>query len=147
MAHFKIKPDAPGRVVFARDTRESGPALVAALTDSLTAVSIEYTDYGILTTPQLHYLVRCINTQDTKLPYGEPTEDGYYEKMGEAFTTAMKHRKSNGTVTVDCANGVGGPALRKLLPYIPTAAKGGVDIKVANDDVSRPEMLNVQVSG
>lgn len=146
VAHFKIKPDVPARVVFARDTRVSGPALVASLVDALGATNAEYTDYGIFTTPQLHYIVRSINTQDAKLPYGEPTEDGYYEKLGEAFKIAMKHRKTNGSVTVDCANGVGGPKLRKLLKYIPAAASGGVDVKVVNDDVSRPEMLNVQVS-
>lgn len=145
MTHFKIKADTPARIVFARDTRESGPALAASLVDALEATNAEYTDYGIFTTPQLHYMVRCINTQDAKIPYGDPTEEGYYEKLGDAFKTAMKHRKTNGSVTVDCANGVGGPTLRKLLKYIPSAAKGGVDIKAVNDDVSKPETLNVQV--
>jgi phosphoacetylglucosamine mutase len=53
----------PARVIFARDTRASGPSLVVALKDALDATGTEYTDHGILTTPQLHYLVRCINTQ------------------------------------------------------------------------------------
>ena len=37
---------------------------------------------GILTTPQLHYMVRCINTGGA---YGDPTEDGYYHKLSSAF--------------------------------------------------------------
>ena len=38
---------------------------------------------GLLTTPQLHFMVRCKNT-DSK--YGTPTEEGYYQKISEAFT-------------------------------------------------------------
>lgn len=39
-------------------------------------------DYGFLTTPQLHYMVRCINSKGA---YGEPTEDGYNDKLSRAF--------------------------------------------------------------
>ena len=34
---LKIKPDAASNVVYARDTRASGPALVRSLTDSFQA--------------------------------------------------------------------------------------------------------------
>lgn len=146
LAHdLKVKQDGIAKVIFARDTRTSGPALVTALRDGLQATHAEFEDFGVLTTPQLHYLVRAINTQDMQYPYGDPTEQGYYEKLGEAFTAAMKKRKTKGPVTVDCANGVGGPKLRELLKYIPDAASGGLDIKVVNDDVSNPHNLNVQV--
>lgn len=37
---------------------------------------------GLLTTPQLHYMVRCRNTASS---YGQPTEDGYYSKLAQAF--------------------------------------------------------------
>ena len=37
---------------------------------------------GQLTTPQLHYVVRCINTQGK---FGEPSEDGYYKKLVTSF--------------------------------------------------------------
>jgi len=36
-----------------------------------------------LTTPQLHFIVRCINTHGA---YGELTADGYYIKLAAAFT-------------------------------------------------------------
>jgi len=143
---LKIKPESSARVIFARDTRASGPHLVAALVEALNASGTEYTDYKILTTPQLHYLTRCLNTKGTQYEYGEPTEKGYYEKTAAAFTKAMKGRKSNGAVTVDCANGVGGPKLAALVKYLPKATAGGVDIKIVNDDVLKPERLNHQVS-
>ena len=37
---------------------------------------------GVLTTPQLHYMVRCINTNGA---FGAPTEEGYYHKLAAAF--------------------------------------------------------------
>jgi phosphoacetylglucosamine mutase len=48
-------------------------------------------------------------------------------------------------VTVDCANGVGGPKLAELLKYLPKGSEGGVDIKIINDDVLKAEVLNHEV--
>lgn len=133
------------RVVFARDTRASGPHLVEALKASLGALGVEYKDYGILTTPMLHHMVRCLNTQNSARPFGEATEEGYYKKMAAAFGKAMYGRKINGPLTVDCANGVGGPKLHELVKHLPDASKGGIDIKIVNDDVVKPEALNFEV--
>lgn len=141
----KAKPDAPSRVIFARDTRASGPSLVTALVDSLKATKTEFTDHGILTTPQLHYLVRCINTQGSKQEYGEPSEKGYYKKLSSAYSKAMTGRKADGHVTVDCANGVGGGGLKELIKHLPSVGEGGIEIGVVNDDIVNPERLNYQV--
>lgn len=143
---LKINLDTPARVIYARDTRPSGPKLIAALLDALNAVGAEHMDYKLLTTPQLHYLTRCTNTEGTPQSYGEVSEKGYYEKLSEAFVRAIKGKKVNGPLTVDCANGVGGPKLAELLKYLPKVSEGGVDIKIINDDVVRPESLNFEVS-
>jgi phosphoacetylglucosamine mutase len=85
---LQIDISKPANVIYARDTRPSGPALVAALIDGLKAApggTTTHTDEGILTTPILHYLVRCKNTQGTADAYGTPTEEGYYEKLSTAF--------------------------------------------------------------
>ena len=132
--------------MFARDTRASGPRLVSALLAALEVSDTEYTDYKLLTTPQLHYITRCLNTKDTPYEYGEPTEEGYYQKIAAAFKAATGTRKFNGPVTVDCANGVGGPKLRELIKYLPSPAEGGLEIKVVNDNVVAPERLNHQVN-
>ena len=42
---------------------------------------------GLLTTPQLHYIVRCQNTAGQ---YGEPTEEGYFKKLSQAFSNLWK---------------------------------------------------------
>jgi phosphoacetylglucosamine mutase len=63
--------------------------------------------------------------------------------MASAFKLAMQGKKGSGSVTVDCANGVGGPKLRELIKYL-SSAEEGIEIKVINDDVVKPENLNVQ---
>ncbi|KAH8591648.1 N-acetylglucosamine-phosphate mutase-like protein [Bisporella sp. PMI_857] len=139
---LKINPETPARAIYARDTRASGPVLVKALVDAFTATGTDFTDYKLLTTPQLHYLTRCTNTEGTPQSYGEVSEAGYYEKLSKAFVRAMKGKKAIGPVTVDCANGVGGPKLAELLKYLPGASEGGLDIKIINDDVLKAESLN-----
>lgn len=81
----RIDLSKPARVVYGRDTRPSGPALVAALHDGLAAIGTEIRDAGVVTTPILHYLVRSINTKGTKDAYGDDSEGGYYDKLSGAF--------------------------------------------------------------
>lgn len=139
-----IDNSKPAKVVVARDTRASGARLLACLLDGLKAAGAEYKDYGFLTTPQLHFMVRCRNSEGTPDAYGVPTEVGYYEKFSAAFKRAMKGKKPNGHLTVDCANGVGGPKLNELYKYLP-AKETGLEIVVVNDNVVKPESLNVDV--
>lgn len=143
---FKIDLSTPARVVVARDTRASGARLLGCLQDGLAAAGAEVKEYGFLTTPQLHYMVRCLNTEGTKDAYGTPTEKGYYEKFSAAFKTALRGKKPSGSLTVDGANGVGGPKLAELIKYLPSKDEGGLEIFVINDNVIKPESLNVDVS-
>nr|XP_023907980.1 phosphoacetylglucosamine mutase 2-like [Quercus suber]POF16579.1 phosphoacetylglucosamine mutase 2 [Quercus suber] len=129
----------PPTVIFGRDTRPSGEGLVEALRSGLEAVGAKFIDYGILTTPQLHYLVKASNTQKDAIPYGDVSEEGYYEKLAKAFTDVMANVQPEGSVTVDCANGVGAVALKKLIPYLPA---GKLEIKIVNDHTDSPQQLN-----
>jgi len=89
----RIDLSKPARVVYGRDTRPSGPALVAALQDGLAAIGAETRDAGIVTTPILHYFVRAINTKGTKDAYGDDSEDAYYDKLSSAFKRlVVSHR-------------------------------------------------------
>lgn len=83
--NLKIDLSKPARVVYARDTRPSGPALVASLEDGFKALDAETRNAGVTTTPVLHYLVRAINTKGTKEAYGEDTEEGYLAKLSSSF--------------------------------------------------------------
>lgn len=75
----------PAIVVVGRDTRPSGAALVQSLTDGINALGGKTQDFGLLSTPQLHYLTRCINTAGTPDAYGTPTTGGYYDKLSAAY--------------------------------------------------------------
>jgi len=50
-----------GGVVQGRDTRPSSPALAAAAVQGIEALGVKVVDLGVLTTPQLHFLVRACN--------------------------------------------------------------------------------------
>lgn len=69
--------------------RPSCPHLVKCLEQGLEAAGAKSTNFGLKTTPMLHYLVRCINTAGTNDAYGEATEEGYYKKLTAAFATAV----------------------------------------------------------
>jgi phosphoacetylglucosamine mutase len=81
----RIDLSKPARVVYARDTRPSGPALMSAFEDGLKAIGAEGRSAGVTTTPILHYLVRSINTKGTRDAYGDDSEEGYFMKLSKAF--------------------------------------------------------------
>lgn len=128
-----------GNVVFARDSRESGPRLVQALSDGLNAIGCTFQDFGTLTTPQLHYLVKCSNSPE----FGQVSEDGYFTKLAHAFNTVLggdtKPAGSIGgqRVIIDGANGIGGPKLHMLSSVL------DIPFDIVNDDISDPFLLNV----
>ncbi|XP_076345834.1 phosphoglucomutase 3-like protein nst isoform X4 [Tachypleus tridentatus] len=69
-------------VFLAYDTRQSSLHLAQAVIDGVQSLEGHVENFGILTTPQLHYLVRCKNTNEQ---YGESSEEGYYRKLSKAF--------------------------------------------------------------
>jgi len=140
--NFNIDQSKPAHVIYARDTRPSGIRLVKALEAGIKATNVSAKDFGILTTPQLHYLVRATNTQNDKNPYGEVSEAGYYKKLSAAFETVTKHTRASSSVTVDCANGVGAPKLKELLKHLPSEQETGLKITIKNDEIEKAEVLN-----
>jgi len=76
----------PATVIYGYDTRPSCPSLVKSLEDGLNAMDSKLVGAGLCSTPILHYLVRCTNTQGTEESYGEPTIEGYYKKLAKAYT-------------------------------------------------------------
>ncbi|KAG1881610.1 phosphoacetylglucosamine mutase [Suillus tomentosus] len=134
----KIDLSIPARVVYARDTRPTGPQLVAALKDGLEAIKAEYRDAGVTTTPVLHYLVRTINTKGTKDSYGEDTEDGYLTKISDAFKKLLAGKPTPPPLLIDCANGVGALMAERFKAYL-----GDIfTINVVNADLHTPGVLN-----
>ncbi|KAJ8966109.1 hypothetical protein NQ317_011014 [Molorchus minor] len=69
-------------IVVGKDTRPSSPHLAKSVMDGVLALSGKPVDYGIVTTPQLHYFVVCKNT---KRAYGQPTEERILPKIDNRF--------------------------------------------------------------
>eukprot|EP00039_Didymoeca_costata_P026767 m.16603 g.16603 ORF g.16603 m.16603 type:complete len:511 (-) comp5743_c0_seq1:25-1557(-) len=122
-----IDDSIKAKVIFARDTRPSGEEMMTNVKNGIMYMKAEYTDVGILTTPQLHFIVRCTN--DTS--YGVPTEEGYNEKLSAAFKKLYPSDKKL-NIMVDCANGVGAPHLLKLASLLGSF----VDVQIVNDGSS-----------
>lgn len=88
VAKQRIDLSQPANVIYGHDTRPSCQYLVRALAAGLSAAPYsgtgkpKFTNYGEVTTPVLHYLTRCLNTNGA---YGPPTPEGYYDKLSNAF--------------------------------------------------------------
>ncbi|KAI9089292.1 hypothetical protein K1719_029571 [Acacia pycnantha] len=120
----------PAEVILGRDTRPSGGALLKAAKEGIASmVGAVATDMGILTTPQLHWMVRARNL-GTKA-----SEEDYFEQLSSSFRCLMDlipNEKSNrcgpnDKLVVDGANGVGGGKLEVLLKRL-----NGLSIEIRN---------------
>ncbi|KAF8898793.1 phosphoacetylglucosamine mutase [Infundibulicybe gibba] len=137
----KIDLSKPGRVVYARDTRPSGAALVSSLQDGLTAIGADGRDAGVTTTPILHYLVRSINTLGTKDSYGDDSEDGYYQKLSGAFKKLISGRPAPPPLLIDCANGYLGDTLPLVLENTSVTTPGALNNTCGADYVKTSQKL------
>ncbi|KAG5518854.1 hypothetical protein PMAC_002385 [Pneumocystis sp. 'macacae'] len=132
----KINLEIKSNVVYAADTRLS---LINSLIDGFSCFETSWINYDLLTTPQLHYLVRSINTKNTFEAYGEPTELGYYNKLSKAYQYLMENKTCQMPLFVDCANGVGALKLKNLCRLI---NKKILNVKIVNKNTDNPGELN-----
>ncbi|XP_062860617.1 phosphoacetylglucosamine mutase [Trichomycterus rosablanca] len=120
-------------VFIGRDTRPSSKSLSMAVMDGVSSLEGNSLDYGLVTTPQLHFMVRCCNTQGC---YGTATTQGYYEKLSKAFIELTKHGKNRTDVKkrlmVDGANGIGALKLKEMEPFL----QSELQVKLFNDGSS-----------
>ncbi|KAK6455392.1 Phosphoacetylglucosamine mutase [Scheffersomyces xylosifermentans] len=130
--------ETPANVIIARDSRESSPALSDATIDGFKSIpNTKFHDYGLFTTPQLHYLTRTLNDP----AYGEPSEKGYYAKMAAAFKSIYKLTGKNQKIdiTIDAANGVGAPKAEDLFKEYLSEE---ISYTLVNGDYKTPNLLN-----
>ncbi|KAK6059601.1 phosphoglucomutase/phosphomannomutase, alpha/beta/alpha domain II, partial [Cooperia oncophora] len=120
-------------VICAMDSRESGPHLIEAAKAGAALMGVAYESHGVLTTPQLHYIVRCKNDPT----FGDAREIGYYARVSDAFKKLLKlGTKSDKSdysshLILDCANGVGAEKMRMLCRFLP---EDSLNIEFRNED-------------
>jgi len=134
-------------VFVGRDTRGSSPALCHAVIDGIEAAGGVCSNYGVLSTPQLHFFVVCKNTNGE---YGTATEEGYFEKLGKAFVLFGNGNSANGNYTprlkFDGANGVGAAKMQMLMNSIKKGYDGSIrsslEAEIFNDGTKDGDVLN-----
>ncbi|XP_021595877.1 phosphoacetylglucosamine mutase isoform X1 [Manihot esculenta] len=121
-------------ILLGRDTRPSGESLLEAAKQGINSiVGALAIDMGILTTPQLHWMVRARNKGM------KATEVDYYEQLSVSFRclidlipNGQKIHEIEDKLVMDGANGIGGEkmeVLKKMLDCLPievrNSGKGG----------------------
>lgn len=113
-------------VIVGRDTRPSSPALADLVAAGVASVGGSVLDGGVVSTPQLHYLVGASNAtardcESLRLGGLRPDVDGYFARLATSYKTCLAAAavdtaaaaEQQGTTVIDAADGVGGPqALR-----------------------------------
>ncbi|WBW71708.1 N-acetylglucosamine-phosphate mutase [Schizosaccharomyces osmophilus] len=128
-------------VVIGMDTRPSSPRLSELSKVILDELSTAYKDYGFVTTPQLHWIVKLINQNSSySIPSNPPPLVLYYDSLCNAYANIFSsftvlHRP---TLTVDCANGVGSLPLKELSKRL----KDYINIRLINNDPCTSKYLN-----
>ncbi|KAG7320171.1 hypothetical protein KOW79_016024 [Hemibagrus wyckioides] len=120
-------------VVTGRDTRPSSENLSRAVLDGVSCLQSHSLDFGLVTTPQLHYMVLCGNTNGC---YGTATIQGYYEKLSKAFIAltknVQKRTDDQKRLLVDGANGIGALKMKEMEPFL----KSELQVELFNDGSS-----------
>ncbi|KAJ0026952.1 hypothetical protein NQD34_017952 [Periophthalmus magnuspinnatus] len=119
IAKEEINMSQEAHVFVGRDTRSSSASLSQAVLEGVSSLGGLNKDYGLVTTPQLHYMVCC---QNTRGKYGEATVEGYYKKLCQAFIKLIKNA-SNCTddqkhLSLDGANGIGALKVREMESHL-----------------------------
>ena len=108
-----------GYVFVANDTRGSSDRLVRCLMRGCAAVNATVENYGLLTTPVLHHLVRHTNgfghcvTMASVEGYARMLKEGISEMMGS--DSVVSNHPSRGRLIVDAAGGVGSVVMRTIM--------------------------------
>lgn len=139
----KIDMKADANVYIGRDTRPSSQALSQAVLDGVQAAGGQAKDFGVVSTPQLHYFVVCQNTNGA---YGVPTIQGYYDKLSKAFkefkTLAGSSKDPEKDVLdFDGANGVGATSMQGFLGLL-NANEQVLQVNIFNGNVDNGQALN-----
>ncbi|KAK1262066.1 Phosphoacetylglucosamine mutase [Acorus gramineus] len=129
-------------ILLGRDTRPSGEALLEAAKKGIDAIiGSVAVDMGILTTPQLHWMVRRRNMEM------KASEFDYFALLSTSYRSLVDlipAKTLTGTsdvkLTVDAANGVGGEKIKELSKLLTR-----LEIEVRNSGKEGEGALNEKV--
>ena len=102
-----------GKILIGADNRPSSPELVAYIKSAITAAGCSYYDYGLLTTPQLHFLTKHSNEAQEEIQPSFYT-NSIKEKADFLFAKFTGGNRYEPYLDLDCAGGVGSGVMIEL---------------------------------
>lgn len=124
-----------------RDTRSHSSGFRDAMVQMAAALGARVVDLGVVTTPMLHHSVLHANfvrfLPKTLIP-PRPNVDGYLELLAYSYTALRQTVGENATspspstLLVDCACGVGFPALSQLVAQIQSIDPNARGFQITN---------------
>nr|CAH8870396.1 unnamed protein product [Trichobilharzia regenti] len=134
-------------IVLGYDTRESSPALAVEAKQGIDMMHGVCHEIGLVTTPQLHYFVQYINTNNiigtNQLP---DLQTIYVDQFAERFTAALENLQScteSIHLNVDCAHGVGYKVLENFKTYFSSVESSRrLILHLYNKEMKKYELLN-----
>ncbi|EJW03125.1 hypothetical protein EDEG_02496 [Edhazardia aedis USNM 41457] len=127
-----------GVVALGRDTRESGAGFINEISSVLSMFGCKVIDYEVVSTPQLHFLVRECNSTNA-----EACKSSYTQHLSKWYKCILENvGMRQMPVFVDTAHGVAEVIIKKLLPSL-----DGKHIDVINSEVPlSKEQLQIELS-
>lgn len=141
-----FKPESKSMLFVGRDTRPSSKGLTDLIEMGAKAVNCESKNFGELTTPMLHFLVKhfnCDQHSHTKETEASKIMQDYYDIFIGKFQKFFKHlgpsykKKEGEHILIDCSNGIGGkmvqPIIEKMQTLFNVTAINTGDLNFLND--------------
>lgn len=140
-------PVLTAQASFAMDTRESSPVLMKHMLSGVSALGVKYVNFGLCTTPQLHWLIHQKKTHASEARlYAKHCKDKFLSFLEECDknideTTPLISKKNyEPELILDCANGIGSYVMNEIIHDKDFARR--LKITFINDDKS-PTNLNL----
>jgi len=105
------------KVHFGRDTRSHSKSLIELAMKGSELMGATICDHGIVTTPQLHFIVNQSNPKYILgFPSMEPNEDSYFNILCQSYVKLLRTKESLAERKwfIDCACGVGYKKLMRI---------------------------------
>lgn len=141
----------PARILIGRDTRKSGIEIVSAVKKALSSFGVDVHDYGQVTTPQMHWLVRNSNLE------GEvQARERYIAHLRQSFLELQRlvnedrGERAESERRVDTANGIVKMVFEEMQDVVSAVlvnGSGELNSKCGSDYVKRERRAPPGIEG
>lgn len=109
-SNYSGMSDAIGNVIIGRDTRETGVSLTKNITEVLTSYRCKVYDYGQVTCPEMHFLIRKCNERNEMV-----NKKIYLEHLMRQYSKLKKLTGRDLEMGIDTAYGMAGVKIAEIV--------------------------------